>query len=101
MYPPFLNTFPAHTSPPPPTHTNSYGATKPNPATIVTYPNWVELGCALVETDAARHPGRPIVLYGLSAGGMLAYHVAARLPHVVKGVVGMTFLDQRVQVRVG
>jgi pimeloyl-ACP methyl ester carboxylesterase len=37
---------------------------------------------------------RPIVLYGLSAGGMLTYHVAA-LNRKVKGIVGMTFLDQR------
>ncbi|MBR7900862.1 alpha/beta hydrolase [Burkholderia multivorans] len=39
---------------------------------------------------------RPIVLYGLSAGGMLTYHVAA-LNGKVKGIVGMTFLDQRSQ----
>lgn len=53
-----------------------------------------------MEAEAGKHPGRPIVLYGLSAGGMLAYHVAARVkPGVVKGIVGMTFLDQRVQVR--
>lgn len=34
--------------------------------------------------------------YGLSAGGMLTYHVAA-LNKKVKGIVGMTFLDQRIQ----
>ena len=36
------------------------------------------------------------MLYGLSAGGMLAYQVAATNKNV-KGVVGMTCLDQRMQ----
>lgn len=41
---------------------------------------------------------RPIVLYGLSAGGMLTYRVAAKAPEgAVRGIVGMTFLDQRIQ----
>ena len=39
---------------------------------------------------------RPIVLYGLSAGGMETYHVAAK-NRKVRGIVGMTFLDQRIQ----
>ncbi|CQA12862.1 Uncharacterised protein [Mycobacteroides abscessus] len=35
---------------------------------------------------------RPIVLYGLSAGGMLAYHVAAKAPRdTVRGIIGMHF----------
>lgn len=36
------------------------------------------------------------MLYGLSAGGMLTYHVAA-LNKTVAAIVGMTFLDQREQ----
>jgi hypothetical protein len=36
------------------------------------------------------------VLYGLSAGGMETYHVAAK-NRKVSGIVGMTFLDQRIQ----
>ncbi len=64
----------------------------------VTYDDWVALAAELVQAEAAKAPERPIVLYGLSAGGMLAYHVAARVPTLVEGVVGMTFLDQRVQV---
>ena len=36
------------------------------------------------------------MLYGLSAGGMETYHVAA-LNKKVKGILGMTFLDQREQ----
>ena len=39
---------------------------------------------------------RPVFLYGLSTGGMLTYHVTA-LNKKVKGIVGMTFLDQRNQ----
>ncbi|MCE0553639.1 hypothetical protein LQK80_08780 [Bacillus thuringiensis] len=38
---------------------------------------------------------RPIVLYGLSAGGMETYHVAAKNKKV-KGIIGMTFLDQKI-----
>ena len=49
-----------------------------------------------MDAEAAKDPARPILLYGLSAGGMLAYHAAA-VNGKVKGVVGMTFLDQRVK----
>ncbi|MGY3555490.1 surfactin synthase thioesterase subunit [Williamsia sp. R60] len=38
---------------------------------------------------------RPIFLFGLSASGVLAYHVAARTP--LDGIIGMTVLDQRIQ----
>ncbi|MFD0073151.1 hypothetical protein ACFVIY_11995 [Streptomyces sp. NPDC127166] len=38
------------------------------------------------------------MLYGLSAGGMLTYHVAAKAPRgTLRGIVGMTFSDQRDQ----
>lgn len=41
---------------------------------------------------------RPVVLYGLSAGGGLTYHVAAAAPReTLRGIVGMTFLDARNQ----
>ena len=47
--------------------------------------------------EQSRDP-RPIVLYGLSAGGMLTYHVAAKAPKgTLRGIVGMTVLDQRIQ----
>lgn len=75
-----------------------YGATKVKRGATVTYDEWVELACEVVKSEAAKAPDRPIILYGLSAGGMLAYHVAARIPGLVKGIVGMTFLDQRLQV---
>lgn len=74
-----------------------YGMTKVAPKSKVIYSDWVELVSAFVDVQAAKDEGeKPIVLYGLSAGGMLAYQVAC-VNKKVKGVVGMTFLDQRVQ----
>ncbi len=72
-----------------------YGVTRVAPGATVRYDDWVQAGVDLVEVELARD-NRPIVLYGLSAGGMLAYHVAAVAGRVV-GIVGMCFLDQSVQ----
>ncbi|MFK2930649.1 alpha/beta fold hydrolase [Dyella agri] len=75
-----------------------YGMTEAAPGALVRYDDWVRVGSALIDTELVRD-NRPIVLYGLSAGGMLTYHVAA-MNKRVKGIVGMTFLDQRLrQVR--
>lgn len=75
-----------------------YGETKVATGAQVRYDTWVELANDFIEYERARDP-RPIFLYGLSAGGMLTYHAAA-LNRRVAGIVGMTFLDQRVaQVR--
>lgn len=68
----------------------TYGVTEVAPGALVTYDDWVRIGSALVEKE---RDGRPIVLYGLSAGGMETYHVAA-VNGDVAGIVGMTFLDQ-------
>lgn len=70
-----------------------YGVTEVAPGALVTYDDWVAAGVDLVAAERKRDD-RPILLYGLSAGGMLTYHVAAISPHVA-GIVGMTFLDQR------
>lgn len=72
-----------------------YGVTKVAPRTLVTYDDWVQAASDLIDREMQRD-ARPIVLYGLSAGGMLAYHAAA-LNRNVKGIVGMCFLDQQVQ----
>ncbi|MDT4827868.1 Alpha/beta hydrolase family protein [compost metagenome] len=72
-----------------------YGVTQVGKGERVTYDDWVQAGSDLIDAELARDD-RPIVLYGLSAGGMAAYHIAA-LNRKVKGVVGMTFLDQRQQ----
>ncbi|KAA1419009.1 alpha/beta fold hydrolase [Nocardioides humilatus] len=70
----------------------TYGITEVAPGALVTYDDWVQIGCDLIDTELAKDD-RPIVLYGLSAGGMETYHVAAKSRRV-KGIVGMTFLDQ-------
>ncbi len=70
----------------------TYGVTEVADGALVTYDDWVRLGSALV--DRERADGRPVVLYGLSAGGMETYHVAS-VNGDVAGIIGMTFLDQR------
>ncbi|OMG74431.1 alpha/beta hydrolase [Burkholderia ubonensis] len=72
-----------------------YGMTEVAKGALIRYDDWVRAGSDLVDAERARD-GRPIVLYGLSAGGMLTYHVAAT-NRKVAGIVGMTFLDQRLQ----
>lgn len=72
-----------------------YGLTEVGRGKPVSYDDWVQAGSDLIDAELAKD-SRPIVLYGLSAGGMETYHVAA-LNKKVKGIVGMTFLDQRVQ----
>lgn len=72
-----------------------YGVTQVDADEVVTYDTWVNMVSDFVDAEKKRDP-RPIVLYGLSAGGMLTYHVAAKNRNVA-GIVGMTFLDQRLQ----
>lgn len=73
----------------------TYGVTTVNRNVTVRYDDWVDLVSDFINAEIARD-GKPVVLYGLSAGGMLAYHAAAKNTHVA-GIVGMTFLDQRDQ----
>lgn len=70
-----------------------YGLTEVGEGHVVTYDDWVQCGSDLIDRELARD-SRPIVLYGLSAGGMLTYNVASR-NRKVKGIAGMTFLDNR------
>lgn len=72
-----------------------YGMTEVAKGALVRYDDWVQAGSDLIDAELAKDD-RPIVLYGLSAGGMLTYHVAA-LNKKVKGIVGMTFLDNSSQ----
>lgn len=75
-----------------------YGLTRVAPGTVPTYADWVDLVADFVTAERRADP-RPTVLFGLSAGGMLAYHVAAALPAgSLDGIVGMCFLDQRDRV---
>lgn len=73
----------------------TYGVTEVKDRNAITYADWVQAGVDYVNYEASKDD-RPIFLYGLSAGGMETYHVAAaaRNPKV-KGIIGTTFLDQR------
>lgn len=74
-----------------------YGLTKVAPGAVPSYDDWVDLVLDFLAYERSRD-GRPVVLYGLSAGGMLTYHVAAKATRgTLAGIVGMTFLDQRIQ----
>jgi len=68
-----------------------YGMTQVGAGINIAYDDWVQAGNQLIINEQA-HDERPIVLYGLSAGGMLAYDVAAENKHI-KAIAGMTFLD--------
>ncbi len=70
-----------------------YGLTDVRPGRLVRYDDWVQVVGDLVDAEFQRDR-KPVVLFGLSAGGMLTYHVAAVNEHVV-GIVGTTFLDPR------
>jgi len=72
-----------------------YGVTQVGRGKPVRYDDWVQVGSDLVDSELAKD-SRPIFLYGLSAGGMATYHIAA-INRKVKGIIGMTFLDQRLQ----
>ena len=75
-----------------------YGHTRLAGSSSYTYGDWVAGVRALVEAEAARD-GRPIVLFGASVGGMLAYDVAAVTP-AVRGVIATCLLEPRdAQVR--
>lgn len=69
-----------------------YGLTKMNDK-IITYNHWIEMGRDFLAKEQQDDP-RPIILFGLSAGGMLAYQVAC-LNKRVKGIIVTTLLDQR------
>ena len=70
-----------------------YGETAVNKDMTIAFSDWVDCGSDYVNYELSRDD-RPIFLYGLSAGGMETYFVAAKNRHI-KGIIGMTFLDQR------
>lgn len=70
-----------------------YGDTiDPHPGGV-RYDTWVDLLCDLVEAER-RADDRPLVLFGGSMGGMLAYEVAARTRQAA-AVVATCLLDPR------
>lgn len=75
-----------------------YGLTRSYKRKPVSYDDWVQMLHDFV-TQEAHKDDLPIFIYGLSAGGMLAYHAANQNPYV-KGVMGSSFLDlSRPEVR--
>lgn len=73
-----------------------YGMSVINQKKTVSYDDWIQLGNDYVNHEL-RKDSRPIFLYGLSAGGMETYHIACKNKKI-KGIIGMTFLDQRDQI---
>jgi alpha-beta hydrolase superfamily lysophospholipase len=69
-----------------------YGLTKV-PRDRFVYPLWVDCVSDLIDAELARD-GRPILLFGVSLGGLLAYQAAARSRRVV-GLVATTLADPR------
>lgn len=68
-----------------------YGHTvEPDPAGV-RYPDWIDLVSDLVVAERADDP-RPLILFGASMGGMVAYEVAART-RGVDAVVATCLLD--------
>ena len=57
------------------------------------YPLWIDCVTDLIDAEIARD-GRPVVLFGVSLGGLLAYQAAARSKKVV-GLVATTLADPR------
>ena len=58
-----------------------------------TYPLWVDCVSALIDAEL-RRDGRPVVLFGVSLGGLLAYQAAARSKKVI-GLAATTLADPR------
>ncbi len=76
-----------------------YGLTRV-PWRRMTYPLWIDCVCDLVDAELARD-GKPIVLFGVSLGGLLAYQVAARMAMsparrgALRGLIATTLTDPR------
>lgn len=68
-----------------------YGLTvEPRPASV-RYRDWIDLLCDLVDAERAGDP-RPLVLFGASMGGLMAYELAARTGQVA-AVLATCLLD--------
>ncbi|WP_163999714.1 alpha/beta hydrolase [Pyxidicoccus caerfyrddinensis] len=70
-----------------------YGLTRVEHKRALVYEDWRDTLSAVVETEAGRSR-RPLVMFGASMGGMLAYDVTART-RIPSGLVGTCFLAPR------
>ncbi len=69
-----------------------FGLTKRAPQTALDYELWLRLLAALVAREREREPDRPVVLFGLSVGGMSAALTCASGADVA-GVIATNLLD--------
>lgn len=72
-----------------------HGCTQVARGKPVSYDDWVQIANDFINFEL-ESDSRLIVLYSISAGGMLTYHAAA-LNKKVKGIVGTAFLDQHIR----
>ncbi|KAF4439113.1 hypothetical protein F53441_12664 [Fusarium austroafricanum] len=72
-----------------------YGCTVPKKGHVWNYTEWVTIASEFVDHEY-EHDERPIVLYGLSVGGGLTFQCAG-MNEKVKGIIGMCFMDMRIQ----
>lgn len=70
-----------------------YGLTQNSTDENIEYDRWVHLVSDLVDHELQKD-NRPILLFGLSMGGMLAYQVAAKNGNV-NGLIATTLADPR------
>lgn len=70
-----------------------YGRTRCPDRRAVRYRDWVDLLCDLVIAEKAADP-RPLILFGASMGGLLAYETATRTG-VVDAVMATCLLDPK------
>ncbi len=59
----------------------------------ITYSDWIECGISIAEKY--RQDDKPLYLFGLSAGGMLAYQISCRMEKI-NGLMLTCLLDQRI-----
>ena len=71
-----------------------YGVTEVTQSKV-KFDDWVDLLSDLIDKEVEKD-GLPVFLFGLSAGGMISYHAAGKNKKV-KGIVGLTFLDERIK----
>jgi alpha-beta hydrolase superfamily lysophospholipase len=70
-----------------------YGLTERPPGLVPTYDMWADLAADFAESEQRRR-ALPVIAFGLSIGGLLAYGVAARTKSVA-GVIASTLVDTR------
>lgn len=70
-----------------------FGLTLADKASRTNYAAWVDLASDLVDREY-REDGRPVIVFGGSIGGMLAYHVGCRNENV-RGIIATCLVDSR------